>query len=296
MAIKTPGPGIYRDIPPEEYHRWRAASNSSLTHLMRSPAHMAAYRFEYKETAAQVFGRAVHAAVLEPERFDTDYIKIPGDLNRRTKEGREWRDELLTTHEIMTAEDFDKCIRIREAVHASEKSRNLIAGAGDAELSLVWKDSKTGVKCKARWDRHTPDMDGGAIVDLKTTGDASIRSFERSIYQYGYHRQAAMYLMCAKALDLPVEHYCIIAVEKDPPYGVQPYRITEGTVEAGEDLIRALLKKYSACMKAKEFPGYPDKVRDITVPDYAWFQIDMQITEIEAWEYPATPPKLMEDE
>lgn len=281
MATKTPGPGFYRGVPPEEYHRWRAASNSSLTHLMRSPAHMAAYRQDYKETPAMVLGRAIHAAVLEPEQFDTDHIKIPSDLNRRTNEGKELYAELSDQYEVLTAEDYDRCIRIREAVHASECSRNLIVGTGDVELSLIWIDKATGVKCKARWDRHSPDIAGGAIVDLKTTKDASIREFEKTIFYYGYHRQAAMYLMCAKALDLPVRHYSIIAVEKEPPYGVQPYRITEGTVEAGEDLIRALLKKYDKCMKAKEFPGYPDKVRDITVPDYAWFQIEMQVTEIE---------------
>lgn len=280
-----PKVGIYRDIPPVIYHQWQAASNSALGHMMRSPAHMQAYMKDaYLDTPALILGRAIHAAVLEPDRFASDYGMYPADLKRTTTEGRDVWDGMVETYgagNVLKKAEHDTCILTQKAVHGCRSAHGLLTGAGDCEISMVWIDPATGVKCKARWDRYSPEIAGGAIVDLKTTRDASIRDFERSIFTYGYHRQAAMYLMGARVLDIPVEHFSIIAVEKTPPYGVQAYRMFEGAITAGKDLIESLLKKYAKCTDSDEYPGYPDKVRDITVPDWAWMAIDMQVNEIE---------------
>ena len=284
-SIETPPPGVYPGIPPVVYHQWEAASNSALNHLIRSPAHMQAYIKEpMVDTPALLLGRAVHAAVLEPDRFGSEYGMMPAGLKRTTKEGKETWNELVETlgeGNVLSADDYGICVRTRERVHAKTTAHALITGTGDVELSLVWEDEETGVLCKARWDRHSPEIAGGAIVDLKTTKDASPREFTRAIYNFGYHRQAAMYLMGAKALSLPVRHYSIIAVEKVPPFGVAVYRITEGTVDASEDQVKALLRRYAECKEKDEFPDYPDEVRDISVPDWAWRIMEEQIWEIE---------------
>jgi len=284
-GISTPSPGVYPGVSPVEYHQWSAASNSALNHLIRSPAHMETYMKEpLAETPALLLGRAIHAAVLEPDRFKAEYGMMPAGLKRTTKEGKETWTELVETFgegNVLSADDYGICIRTRKRVHAKKTAHALIAGEGDVELSMVWEDEETGVLCKARWDRHSPEIAGGAIVDLKTTRDASPRDFERAIFSYGYHRQAAMYLMGAKALKLPVRHYSIIAVEKEPPFGVAVYRITEGTVDASEDQVKALLRRYAECMESGEFPDYPDEVRDIAVPDWAWRVMEEQIWEIE---------------
>ena len=88
-------------------------------------------------------------------------------------------------------------------------------------------------------------------------------------------------MMGARVLKLPVRHYSIIAVEKSPPFGVAVYRITEGTVDASEDQVKALLRRYDECEKSGEYPDYPDEVRDISVPDWAWRIMEEQIWEIE---------------
>ena len=89
--MKAPKPGVYRDVPPDEYHRWEAASNSALGHLMKTPAHMKTYMAaDYKETDALLLGRAIHAAVLEPERFEEEYGVFPGDMDRRNKKGKQF--------------------------------------------------------------------------------------------------------------------------------------------------------------------------------------------------------------
>jgi len=285
MQADALAPGVYPDTPMDVYHTWPAASNSRLSRLLRSPAHLRAYLDEPQaDTDALRHGRAIHAAVLEPDDFKARFACSPAGLDRRTKAGKEeWAalcDEFGEAN-VLKAAEWDMCLRIRDNVHAHSTAHGMITGPGEVELSMLWTDRASGVLCKARWDRHSPELAGGAIVDLKTTKDASPRAFERAIVNFGYHRQAAFYLRGAKARHLPARHFSIIAVEKTPPYAVAVYRITEGVVDAAAEQIDALLKLYAECLDRGEWPGYPDEVRDISIPAWAWGVMDEETAEVE---------------
>lgn len=280
-----PPSGVHRGIPMREYHAWEAASNSRLTRLMRSPAHLRAYLEQPAEdTASLSIGRASHAAILEPDDFKQRYVRGPvGD--RRTKAVKEEWDSLCAKHGdgyVLRPDEYDACLGMRDAVHAVARAKGVLVGPGDVEMSCLWLDPASGVLCKGRMDRHSPTLAGGAIVDLKTTKDASPLVFERSIFTYGYHRQAAMYLSAAKVLGIPARHYVIIAVEKTPPYGVSVYRLTEGAVQGGADQLRPLLALYARLQDVprEQWWGYPDEVRDISLPAYAWNQLDEQVEDV----------------
>lgn len=279
MNAGTPSTGVYDAVPMERYHSWSAASNSQLKHLERSPAHLRAYlNQEYEEKPAQILGRAIHAAVLEPALFEAAWVKAP-DVDRRTKAGKETWFKALDMAESLGAEllkgdDYETCLRVRDAVWASSAARGLLEGDGQTELSCLWRDRESGVLCKGRFDRFSPSVAGGAIVDLKTTMDASRLSFERTIFKFRYHHQGYMYTEGAKALSLPLKHYCIIAVEKEPPYGVGVYRLTEAALSLGGEVVRPLLERYALCKDRNEWPGYPDEVQDISLPPWAWNQTD----------------------
>jgi hypothetical protein len=300
---ETPTPGVYPGTPMAEYHGWRAASNSSLTRLMRSPAHLKAYwEAEYRDTDALRLGRAIHTAVLEPDDFDDRYT-VADMCQAQTQKGKACTNQGLFMHanigwvcgvhaknadehlvpvnrETLTEGDRKMCLAIRDAVHATKRARGMLVGPGEVELSVLWDDKDSGALCKARWDRHSPELAGGTIVDLKTTTDASPLAFERTIFKYGYHRQGALYLMSAKARKLPARHYTIIAVEKEPPSGVGIYRLTEGAIQGGEDQVRPLLRRYHECVTNDEWPCYPDEVRDISLPAWAWNQLDEQVEDV----------------
>lgn len=278
MKPSTPPPnGVHIDVPMDEYHTWDAASNTRLNRLKRSPAHLKAYLDEPPpDTAALRLGRATHAAVLEPDLFAERYVcGPPGD--RRKKEVKEAWAEIEAQYSpeyILKPDEYDACIAMRNSVRRRMSAAGLLGGQGDCELSVVWKDAATGVTCKARADRVSYDLAGGTIVDLKTTTDASRLNFERAIFSLGYYRQAALYLNGFNAAGRSVRHFTIIAVEKTPPYEVGVYRLTEGALEAGEDEIKELLKKYRECVETDEWPGYPDEIQDIALPSWAWNRIE----------------------
>lgn len=280
-----PSPGIYRDIPPERYHSWEAVSQSGLHQLLRSPAHLRAYLDqEPRETPAQILGRAVHAAVLEPQRFWEGYGLLPVGLDRRTKAGKEAWAALVEQHgegNVLNPEDHQVCARVAEAVRQHRLAGRLVTGAGDVELSLAWEDEETHLPCKARWDRYSLAVPGGAIVDLKTARDASPGAFERAAFANGYHIQAAFYLAGARACRMPVHHYCIVAAEKEPPWALAVYRMTEAVVEAAQEQVRALLRRWRDCEELAEWPGYPEEVRDISLPTWGWDAMRSQTEQVE---------------
>jgi exodeoxyribonuclease VIII len=295
----TPEPGIYRDVPMEVYHRWNAASNSRLTKLDRSPAHLKAYLDQPSEDSKALrVGRAIHTTVLEPDTFDRTFVVTTKCLGttqsgaRCDKNGRDyfgamygWRcgihqKGLGTPDETqlpLSEDEYQMAMAVRRAVQRHRSASGLLSGAGDTELSLVWRHSVTGVLCKARPDRFSPWLPDGAIVDLKSTRDASYLAFAKAIFSYGYHRQASLYLDGARVLGLEAAHFVFAALEKEAPYAVATYRLLESAIEAGAEQLVRRLNVYDECMQSNVWPAYPDEVQDIALPDYAWKMIEEEV-------------------
>ncbi len=304
-VIPAPAPGVYENVPSATYHAWDAVSSSRLGWLRRSPAHLMAYIAQPPEdTAAQVIGRAVHTAILEPEQFASTFAvaeqcsAIKKDNDRCTNTGtlyhlkRGWvcgipahcrgaADEFDASRVSISPEQWATCVGTRAAAYAHMSASLLLNEPGRAELSVVWIDSETGLTCKARLDRHIPDLGPGIVADLKSTENASPRAFARSIDDYGYHIQAAHYLTGAQAAGLRAGSFVHIAFEKKPPYAVATYRIIREVLDVGDSFVRPLMRLYAKCRASNEWPAYSQQLQDIALPDYAWKKADDEIALIE---------------
>ena len=279
---EPPDVGVYPRIDADVYHTWPALSQSWLNKLKRSPAHLKAYlEKETKDTPAMLFGRAGHAAILEPDVFSEKWRSMPDGLDRRSKAGRLAYDNLLLelgpdgAGYILSHDDYQRALGMRDAVWKNKAAAMLLGAEGDAELSVVW--DRWGVKCKARLDRMSWKLKGGTVTDLKTTTDARRPAFERRIWEMGYHRQGAWYLDGLRARKVAIEHYAIIAVESEPPYGSVVYRVTERALAAGWQEIEPLVELYSTCLELDQWPAYTEKVEDIGLPAFAWREIESTI-------------------
>lgn len=302
-SIQTPEPGIYPGVPMHEYQAWRAASNSQLTHLMRSPAHMKAAREKAdNETPAKFMGTAIHARVLEPDVFARDYVvgdtchATTGKGTRCTNAGI-WpladgtfvcgvhikgAGEAVRSEAIVLTPDQAAVVEgVAGAVGRHAVAGPLIAAADYTEVSIVWDDPVTGVRCKARLDAYAKNLAGGSIPDLKTAEDGDYLDFERAILKWGYHRKAWFYLRGAKEVGLPARHFPIIAAEKEEPFAVAVYRVSDGVVTYLEKQMTALLELYAECELRQSWPAYPERVREISIPDWGWRRIDDQTAEVE---------------
>jgi len=271
--MKTPSKkGLYKDVPAVAYHAWEALSVSRTKTADRSVLH---YRYEQthpkERTAAMALGAGTHFSTLEPDLFDATYVRAP-KFDMRTNKGKEAAAQFALDNEgkeRLTGSDYDLCLAMRDACWSHPIAREFLSGEGINEASALWKDTATGLRCKARPDRIT--MFGGYyhVVDLKTTKDASRSAFARQIANLKYHWQAAHYLDGLCAIEPAPRAFTFIAVENTPPHAVAIYTMDENDIDQGRAELAKVVAAIAAAERSNEWPGYPAEVTEISLPGWA---------------------------
>ena len=276
-------PGVYPDMPMDEYHSSKAVSSTGLRKVGRSIDHYEAYLADDGGSSkAFRVGTAVHAAVLEPELFQEQYIdsdppvdvddmyyrhrdtaKLLADNSKPDEIADEIGVKAETVKDYIKRDDVQK-LRVHYINHPPGETPEL----SDDELDTV-KRCRDAVanhpvarnlidagdpETSHFWEdedtglmcRCRPDADlanDGILVDLKTTRDARKRDFQRSMANYGYHTQGAFYLDGSSAASGQVRHtFIFIAVETSEPYGVRIYRLGDEAVDRGRQQCRRNLQ------------------------------------------------------
>lgn len=274
--------GLYPDVPLDDYLAWPYCSQSLLSTIRNhSPAHAKWERDNPRgSTPAQVLGDAIHRCVLEPDLFHQEFVLGP-EGDRRTKAVRQLWQELAEDNpgaSILHPDDYHTCLFIRNAVRSHPTARKLLEGA-ECELSAVWEDRVPGrgpFLSKGRFDVINRRL--RVMADLKTTRDASPRSFRRDIYRYFYYGQAAHYLSGARALGIDVDAFLIIAAEKEPPYGVAVYSIKGEALKAAIDELTQLKSVYAECMETGQWPAYSTDIEEIDLASWAYYEIEERVS------------------
>lgn len=315
--------GAYPNLTNDEYHSGPGVSSTMLKVLAQSPLHFeAAYvaknRRMRREKGVFSLGSAIHAAILEPERFAAEYVREPSADDLRgallsaddykaaakahglkvsgTK--AELRAALITAgadvvfhddayaalvngRNALSAGDMETCVAIAASLRSHPSAKTLFS-KGLAEQSFYWEDPETGILCRCRTDWLTP----GAIVDVKSTIDASPAGFGRSVWNYRYWVSAAFYVDGVKAvtgLELP---FIFAAWEKTPPYASGFYFAAEDMIAAGRAEYKRLLRVLRDCVIRENWPGYGDNIQRLQMPAFA--EIGMAAA-LAADETPVTP-------
>lgn len=254
-----------------EYDKQGDVNWSSLKLLLKSPAHyraalMATVR---PSTAPQTRGRAVHVAVLEPDRFRAEYVTYP---ERRA--GKKWDafKEANPDKEILTEDTHADCIAMEQAVRTNPAALPYLSG-GRSEVTVLWpfvRETMGAVEgystdCKSRIDFVA---NVGALVDFKSTRDASPSGFGRELARYGHHIQAASYrraYQLATGKELP---YIFVATEAAWPHVTAVYRMTAKAFDLGWDTYVELHDRLNACRRDNYYPGYGEGVMDVELPHW----------------------------
>lgn len=255
-------PGIYPDIDEAEYHASPELSQSQAKQLLRSPAH---YRYSidnptpYKKTFD--YGHAAHAKVLG---VGAGVAVIDGNRNANAVKAKiaEARDAGLIP---LKPEEADRIDQMALALHHHPAARDILAYNGQAEQSLWWE--QYGVPLRARIDWLT-DI---AIVDYKSTADASPDGFAKSCATYGYHVQGANYTAGVEQLTGAALPFILIAQEKEPPFAVGVYNMSADTnaTTKGHDRMQAACELWSTCTEANDWPAYGNDITPLYLPAWA---------------------------
>lgn len=262
--------GFY-DMDSSLYHHAEnpGISKSALDYFKKSPAHYLAWKsIKPEKTKAMMLGDALHCLVLEPGKFDSLFAMAPSGDKRTKKVQEAWEAFYLTSGDKtpVTPEDFETLQEMRCAVMNHPLAKSLLSD-GTAEQTLYWKDESTGVLCRGRTDFVTRSE---TIVDLKTTEDLSGVNFEKSIFNYSYHMQAAFYLDGYERLTYPEKRaFLFICVEKKAPFGVRVYKLNEDAISIGREKYKSLLVDYAKCLESNVWPNYSTELLEIGLPSWA---------------------------
>ena len=260
---------LHYDMADADYFGYPAASNSLLSKLKLSPAHlMEAINNPAPPTPAMRLGSAFQVATLEADKFERHWAR-GSELKGTTKEGKAAKKELamqFSPAKILTPADYDTVCRMRDSVLGHPVASELLEGA-KTEVVALWTDEATGISCKSKIDA-LPGADG-YLVDLKSTIDASPQHMEKAIYNFGYHRQAGHYLSPFETRD----QFYMVCCEKKPPFAVCVYLVGNEAVRQGQREVQALLQQWADCIDQYglegEWPGYEEVVHMIGLPAWA---------------------------
>lgn len=274
------GAGLHLGVPHGVYHQRHAGlvSKSALDKLHRSPAHLKAWLDGAEEETSEAleFGGAFHCALLEPDRFASGYVVMPAFNEYRdkagrlsTKEGKAKRDAWLEDHKgstVIEAEDQSLMRAMVAAVHAHPLASKMIRD-GVAEATLRWTDADTGLQCKARSDYYVKAR--RMVVDVKTATDAGSDAFRRSVANYRYHVQDALYRAAFAAIGEPIDHFVFVVVEKAPPHAVAIYTLDSDAIQRGYAHATNDIARLAECLRNDEWPGYPVTIQTLELPPWA---------------------------
>lgn len=274
---KSNGSMFLGQVPEDVYRSHGSLSQSELKVIAeKSPAHLKHQRrCKRPQTAAQKLGTAIHAALLEPESFEKDYIRTP-KLDRRKTEDRKLGVMLLEEAKemrkvILPDADFKTVVAIRETV-AGDPALSQLLGDGLSERACFGR--VFGVDGKARPDYYVPNHH--KIVDLKSTKCASRLEFERDIRKYRYHWQAVWYSDLIKELTGETPEFEILALETSAPYCAASFKIKFDLMAIARKEMQASVDLYRRCLDTGFWPGYPRSEIGATPSEWLNFKKSMQ--------------------
>lgn len=251
---------VYRDLP--------YMSQSSLKLITKSPANYKYWsQFGGHKTAALELGIAVHTKVLEAASFGDRYVRSP-KFNRRSNAGKAEEQAFIDAHPgkiLLSEDDWATINGIAEAVQSNGPARMLLS-EGEPEVSAIWDDEETGIRCKAKYDWLRDDT----VVDLKTTESVQKDAFLKSVVGYSYFRQCAYYLDSAHAIEPHRPRtFIFICVETKPPFHVANFVASKSMLEAGRESYRRDLATYKRCLQTNQWPKLEEKFEELNMP--AWY-------------------------
>lgn len=280
-------PGIYRKVPMEAYHGQLTVgpsiSSSGLRTIeSKSPLHYFATSYlnpdrpEDDTTPAMDLGRAVHTLLLSEDGFRDDYVARPETYpDAKTGDFKPWNGNATVCREWLAARKAEgKTVLLPGQVKdiqgmAERLSKNQVAVdllRGRIERSIVTLDKPTGVWVKARPDSIPADT---VIADLKTCTDASQLAVGRSIMNFGYLQQMALAMTSLEAVgQKQVKESVLLYVETSYPYAFNIKPLDNGDIYTAMRQNRRALNIFAECLKAGEWPSYPDSTFTWSAPKW----------------------------
>jgi exodeoxyribonuclease VIII len=294
-AVELPAPGMYPDVPFEQYLKWSALSKTILEYGVVSMKHLKAAadgKMDPEESDCLHFGRSLHARLLEPKRYRAEWAVMPDfqpdepgkyknyrATNEYKAKEEAWR-KTITAANILSTTEAEVIEQMASGVMDHDAVK-LLRASGGCELSMTWIDRETGLAIKSRMDKFCPKVRGvSAVVDLKGVRSLDPDDLSRQIHQLGWHRQSAIYVDGVKELTGEEPDFVFVCIEKTYPHDVAVYRVDDESIEMGRQDYRTVLQRWVKAIETGKYPGMARDIQSIGVPE--WKKKQFRATKMEA--------------
>ena len=207
-------------------------------------------------------GVAVHHLALQPEAWCAKYQPGPIGKDRRHKEFKEAAEAfdgvLLPEKEYGDVQDIRASLLAHPFVRKVINDRSALR-----EFAMTWEWAG-GLPMKGRIDL----LSRGVVVDVKTCNRADADFAAKSVVNYQYHAQAAIYLEGLKAAMDQDFQYVLVFVESEPPYAVAVYSLDEKWLAMGARLAQAWRHAVRNAVDSGLWPGYGTEVEPLVIPKW----------------------------
>lgn len=263
-------PGFYA-LPELDYHAdtqlapelGRSLSVSGAKTILRTPA-LFDYQRKHGRPPKDAFdvGTLAHELIL---RGGDKRIRVIDCYDWRTKASQDAKkaahaDGLVPVNRA----DLLEASRIAAAVRKHPLA-SAILSEGRPEVSFYWIDLATGITCRGRVDW----LRDNAIVDVKTTKDASAHAFAKDAANYRYDMQADYYTDGIEAITGRRLPFLFLCVEKEPPHLIAAYQLDEDALARGHRDNAEARRIYAECESAGTWPGYSTDIELLSLPRWA---------------------------
>lgn len=278
-------PGIFFDIPFEEYKSWNAINASALKAGIVRDGHETMYiprkthlylmgKADDKDTPDRAFGRGVHCYIAEGKAAFESQWKVAGRCSATVKSsGNQCENsgtflspdgdwycgvrghapaDAVVPPEVLTKDQYERTVQMGEMI-ASHPCASGING-GQSEVSIVFK--LFGVLCKARLDYWRPDFKPQLITDLKKFGNFDLGYFncQSEIAKKWYHLSAEFYRLGIKMLTGELPNFTWIFQEDKAPFDCLPMAHEPGNVENARAWIAHAIREYVNAVDKNHWP------------------------------------------
>lgn len=218
----------------------RPLSYSSLKEFGKSPSHYIEYlRKDRTKTTAMSLGSLIHCLILEPSKFNEQFIVAPS-VDRRTKEGKaEYEKFLLESNgkEVITDIQYNDGINIAEKALSRKHILDVVTGCNQFEKE--WKQDIFGLPFRGFFDGESDDY----ILEIKTANDASPKTIINDFYNRSYHIQAGLYNLVSSK---PIKY---LIIETTAPYSIILADSSEDFLNEGKSKSYKLAESFKVCMQ-----------------------------------------------
>lgn len=270
---------LAQNVAPREYHAQTARrgepafamSPSQLKEFGKCPARWI-NGYNPPGSDAKAWGSLLDACLLTPEHVSEHYAVKPATYqDSKTGEPKPWNANAKFCRdwanwqggrEIISAGELNRADEAVAAMLKDEVSKAFL-DASDRQVLVTgqWHDEETGLIVPVRCLLDLvprPDTEFYKCAgDLKTTRNAALIPFQRQVYQYGWHVQAAFDLdLLVAATGEDRCEWVFLVQESFAPWQSAKRLLSVDFIEMGRVEYRRLLKLYCRCLAAGIWPDY----------------------------------------